>query len=73
MAGRGVDPAAIAVRSLHVIPAQDRIVPPGSSLALARAMAVADTLSPPLGHIGMITSRRAPRTLWPQLAERLRE
>jgi hypothetical protein len=31
-------------------------------------MPQATVLNPPLGHIGMVTSRRAPTELWPQLA-----
>lgn len=65
--GRIVDPAALARPALVVVPAQDRIVPPGSALALARAIPGAATLQPALGHIGMVASARAPATLWPAL------
>jgi polyhydroxyalkanoate synthase len=65
--GRLVDPRALARPALVVVPAQDRIVPPASALALARAIPRAETMQPALGHIGMVASSRAPATLWPAL------
>ena len=62
-----VEPRALACPTLVVVPEQDRIVPPASALALARAIPGATTLQPALGHIGMVASARAPRTLWPAL------
>lgn len=64
VAGRTIDPAALTLPSLHMIPSADRIVPPASALNLAAAMAGARILRPPLGHIGMVTSRSAPRHAW---------
>src|SRR6185503_16584131 len=52
--GVRVDPAALAVPALAVIPEQDRIVPPASATALSRALPRVDTLTPSLGHIGMM-------------------
>src|SRR5262245_38455000 len=66
--GVTVAPRALAVPALAVIPEQDRIVPPASAAALARALPRADTLNPALGHIGMMASGRAPRALWPAVA-----
>jgi polyhydroxyalkanoate synthase len=63
--GVTVDPRALATPALVVIPEQDRIVPPASAAALARALPRAETLNPALGHIGMMASGRAPRALWP--------
>ncbi len=67
VAGRVVDPAKLPVRTLAVIPAQDRIVPPGSALALARKLPNAEIWRPRLGHIGMMVSQTAP-ALWDELA-----
>jgi poly[(R)-3-hydroxyalkanoate] polymerase subunit PhaC len=67
VAGRAIEPGAIKVPTLVVVPEQDRIVPPLSARALAAAIPHADVLSPPIGHIGMVSSRRAPAELWPQI------
>ncbi|MBL8699015.1 MAG: alpha/beta fold hydrolase [Alphaproteobacteria bacterium] len=72
IAGDAVDPARLRVPSLVVVPEQDRIVPPRSALALHAALPGAAKLVPPLGHIGMVSSRRAPATLWPQVFDWLR-
>jgi polyhydroxyalkanoate synthase subunit PhaC len=67
VAGQAIAPAAIKVPTLVVVPEQDRIVPPLSARALAQAIPRATVLSPPLGHIGMVSSRRGPAELWPQI------
>jgi polyhydroxyalkanoate synthase len=67
VAGQTIAPAAIKSPTLVVVPEQDRIVPPLSARALAQAIPQAAVLSPPLGHIGMVSSRRAPAELWPQI------
>ena len=69
VAGRLVDPARCAMPSLVVVPAQDRIVPPGSARALAAALPSAESWTPALGHIGMVVSREAPRTVWQPLRD----
>lgn len=70
--GRRVAPDGIAAPCLVVVPEQDRIVPPRSALALQAALPRAATLTPPLGHIGMVSSVRAPTTLWPRIFAWLR-
>ena len=67
LAGRPVEPAEIALPSLCVIPAQDRIVPPASALALAAALPAAERMSPAAGHIGMVVSGQAKATVWQPL------
>lgn len=67
IAGQAIVPTDIKVPTLVVVPEQDRIVPPLSARALAQAIPHATVLSPPLGHIGMVSSRRAPAELWPQI------
>jgi len=66
--GRPVDPGALKLPSLIVIPEQDRIVPPASAMALARAMPHATLLKPPLGHIGMVVGSQAREALWQPLS-----
>lgn len=70
--GQAVVPARIDIPALVVVPAQDRIVPPRSALALGRQLPRATLLEPPLGHIGMVSSPRAPATLWPRIFDWLR-
>jgi polyhydroxyalkanoate synthase len=69
VAGRVVDPARCTMPSLVVVPAQDRIVPPGSARALGAALPFAETWTPALGHIGMVVSREAPRAVWQPLRD----
>ncbi|QCG88544.1 alpha/beta fold hydrolase [Azospirillum sp. TSH100] len=69
VAGLPVDPQAIRVPTLALIPERDRIVPPASALALPAAIAGARILRPPLGHIGMVVSAGAETGVWNPLAE----
>lgn len=71
--GQPVDPTAWDGPALTVIPGGDRIVPPGSAAALAEALPGDAVLRPPLGHIGMVTARRAPRLVWDPLQTFLAE
>jgi polyhydroxyalkanoate synthase len=59
VAGEIVQPAALDLPSLVVIPDQDRIVPPASAEALARILPRAEALRPAAGHIGMIVGSGA--------------
>jgi polyhydroxyalkanoate synthase len=70
--GTAVDPSRLSMPSLVVIPAHDRIVPPESAEALARALPDATVMRPDVGHIGMMMSRGVERGLWPRIAEWLR-
>lgn len=69
VAGSAIRPARVAAPSLVVLPGQDRIVPPQSAAALAASLPQAQRLDAPLGHIGMIVAREAPRVLWRPLGE----
>jgi polyhydroxyalkanoate synthase len=71
--GRPVRPDRISAPTLAVVPSRDRIVPPASARALAAAIPGARVLAPPLGHIGMMSSPRAPATLWPEVAGWMRQ
>ena len=68
IAGQPVRPGRIDRPSLHVIPSQDRIVPPASSRALAEAMPGSERIEPPLGHIGMMVGGSARPAVWEPLA-----
>jgi polyhydroxyalkanoate synthase len=72
VAGRAVLPERVERPSLVVLPAQDRIVPPRTAVALAERLPAAEKLSPPLGHIGMVVAREAPAAVWAPLAAWLR-
>lgn len=67
-----VDPAQIPLRALTVIPANDRIVPPDSAMALGNLLANATVMRPNAGHIGMMVSRGVEKTLWPKIAQWMR-
>jgi polyhydroxyalkanoate synthase len=67
--GRAILPQRIKVPSLAVIPDQDRIVPPGSALALAEALPDCRILRAPTGHIGMMSGGRAEAAVWQPVAE----
>lgn len=69
VAGQVIRPDAITVPTLVVVPEQDRIVPPPSARALAKTIPGAQMLGPAFGHIGMVTSARAPVELWPHLSK----
>ncbi|HKT17017.1 MAG TPA: alpha/beta fold hydrolase [Stellaceae bacterium] len=68
VAGTRVLPAAVQVPSLVIVPGNDRIVPPKTAEALAEELPDAERMTPPLGHIGMITAREAPSAVWAPLA-----
>ncbi len=68
IADRPVEANRMTVPSLHLIPSQDRIVPPCSSRALVQAMPGAESLEPPLGHIGMMVGGSAQRQVWEPIA-----
>jgi polyhydroxyalkanoate synthase subunit PhaC len=72
VAGEAVDPAAIRLPALAMVPAGDRIVPPASSLALAAALTNATTLRPAQGHIGMMAGGAAAKQVWDPLADWLK-
>jgi polyhydroxyalkanoate synthase subunit PhaC len=69
VAGRPVLPQRVERPSLVILPAQDRIVPPRTAVALAERLPAAERLTAPLGHIGMIMAREAPRVVWRPLAQ----
>ena len=69
LSGRAVLPQRIKLPSLAVIPDQDRIVPPGSALALAKALPDCRILRAPTGHIGMMSGGRAEAAVWQPVAD----
>lgn len=69
LAGHPVRPEELRLPTLVLVPAQDRIVPPRSALALAAALPGAHVEQLALGHIGMVVSARAQQRVWKPLAE----
>lgn len=69
VAGRVVDPARLDLPALSLIPANDRIVPPGSARALAARLPRGEVMEPTLGHIGMVVSFKARSAVWDPLAD----
>ncbi|MEQ8964340.1 MAG: alpha/beta hydrolase [Azospirillaceae bacterium] len=68
VAGAPVVPETLSLPSLHVVPDRDRIVPPASARGLAGRIPGSETLSPALGHIGMIVGGRGRAQVWEPLA-----
>ena len=62
--GEPVRPEAATLPAWVVVPAGDRIVPPASALALARALPNATVRRPRLGHIGLMASKSAAQRVW---------
>ena len=69
VAGEPVRPEAVRLPARVVAPSGDRIVPPASALALARALPQASVKRPRLGHIGLMASESAPRRVWRPLLD----
>lgn len=68
--GERVDLAAIKCPVLTTLAENDTIAPPRSSEALDRLVSSTDktTLSFPVGHIGLSTSSKGPKQIWPKIA-----
>lgn len=67
-----IDPERIACPTVAFIPSKDRIVPPASARALARAIPGAGVHDIDLGHIGMIAGGSAPRRVYEPLIQWLK-
>ena len=72
VAGTTIDPAALDLPTLLVVPRHDRIVPPESALALKAMIRRAKLLQLPGGHVGIVAGPRAPELLWTPLLRWLR-
>ncbi len=68
VAGRVIDPGALDLPALVVVPERDRIVPPASAAALGAAIPRARTLGTGLGHVGMVVGGRAEAEVWRPLS-----
>ncbi|MGC2855519.1 alpha/beta fold hydrolase [Novispirillum sp. DQ9] len=64
IAGAVMDPRRLTVPSMAVIPRNDRIVPPGSSGALAAALPGCEVHTVALGHVGLIVGSAAVREVY---------
>ncbi|MEX1036824.1 MAG: alpha/beta fold hydrolase [Sneathiella sp.] len=67
--GKVVRPQDITIPSLVAVPKTDKIVPRPSALALALALPAATVITPPSGHVGMMTGRQAKDGLWQHLGD----
>jgi polyhydroxyalkanoate synthase len=63
----GLPVRAPEIPSFVAIPTRDRIVPPGSALALAAALPGAHIVQPAAGHVGMVAGSAARAGLWQPL------
>ena len=64
VAGTCIDPRRLKMPSLVIASASDRLVPQESSTALADILPKASVLSPAIGHIGMMSGKRALKDVW---------
>lgn len=71
--GVTIDPASVRQPALVIAPRSDRIVPPESALALARALPAATERRASGGHVSMVVGRAAKRDLWNPLTEWLQD
>ena len=69
VAGTPIDPATAGQPACVLVPRQDRIVPPASAEVLGALLPNATTLTIDTGHIGMVSSHRAPALVWEPLSE----
>ena len=67
IAGEAVRPERLRTPCFVAVPGRDRIVPPGSALALAEIIPGAVVHRPVSGHIGMAAGPRAEGGLWTPL------
>ena len=65
--------SAPEVPALILCGARDRIAQPAAAEPLAEVLPKARTLTPPLGHVGMITGAQAPDLVWQPVVAFLRE
>lgn len=68
VAGEMIVPGNLRLPCLGVVPAQDRIVPPESALALCTALNSVEVLRPRSGHVGMVVGQQAQEDTWQPLA-----
>lgn len=66
VAGKAIDPAALACPLLDIVSSTDRIVPAASAVS---GMGHGEAMTLGLGHVGMIVGGRARSTLWQPLAQ----
>jgi len=62
--GQVIDLSRLHMPTLIVASARDRLVPRDSSLALRDTLPQSDTYEPVIGHIGMMSGRRAEHDVW---------
>lgn len=65
--GQVIDPRKVRCPSFVAVPANDRIVPPGSALPLADLLPDPVIIQPSAGHIGMVVGSKSEHQLWRSL------
>lgn len=66
--GVAVDLSEIDVPALVVASGRDRLVPQESSLAMAKMLPRVETLTPDIGHIGMMSGHACESAVWEKVA-----
>ncbi len=70
--GKAVIPSQIKVPTFGIIPKKDTIVLPNSSRSLLNKLPQVQYIEPPLGHIGLVTSKSAPKFVWEPIVQFLK-
>ncbi|MEN8236975.1 MAG: alpha/beta fold hydrolase [Pseudomonadota bacterium] len=70
--GQSVIASEIKIPTFGVVPKKDTIVSPDSSRALLGKLPHVQSIEPPLGHIGLVTSKSAPELVWEPIAQFLK-
>ncbi len=70
--GKKIDPSALAMSSLVIIPERDKIVPPHSTEPLLHHLPNATTLRLNSGHIRMVAGSEAKQMVWEPVCEFVR-
>ena len=69
VAGAAVVPARLDLPAIALMPANDRIVPPGSAMALAAALPDCRPVTVAAGHIGMVVGSGMKAAVWQPLRD----
>ena len=69
IAKQGVRPEKMGQSALIVVPQNDKIVPPGTALALGNRLENATVMVPKAGHIGMVAGGNARTRVWEPIAD----
>lgn len=68
-----IEPEAVRIATLCVIPENDRIVTKGCALPLSNRLPRCNLLEPSLGHVSMVVSHHAKKAVWQPVVKWLNE